>query len=135
MSKSDQPAIRVVMMPRETNHQGNIFGGVILAYIDQAGFVEAKKQAYHTYVTVSVDKVDFLKPIFVGDTASFYTKVAKIGTSSITVDIEVFVEAPHSQVEELAITAKFTYVALDERTRRPMPIFNEKKSEETQESS
>lgn len=135
MSKSDQPAIRVVMMPRETNHQGNIFGGVILAYIDQAGFVEAKKQAYHTYVTVSVDKVDFLKPIFVGDTASFYTKVAKIGTSSITVDIEVFVEAPHSHVEELAITAKFTYVALDERTRRPMPIFNEKKSEETQESS
>lgn len=135
MSKSDQPAIRVIMMPRETNHQGNIFGGVILAYIDQAGFVEAKKQAYHTYVTVSVDKVDFLKPIFVGDTASFYTKVAKIGTSSITVDIEVFVEAPHSHVEELAITAKFTYVALDERTRRPMPIFNEKKSEETQESS
>lgn len=128
MSKADQPAIRVIMMPRETNHQGNIFGGVILAYIDQAGFVEAKKQAYHTYVTASVDKVDFLKPIFIGDTASFYTKVDKIGTTSITIDIKVFVEAPHSHIEELATTAKFTYVALDERTRRPMPIFGDEKN-------
>lgn len=136
MSRADQPAIRVVMMPRDTNHQGNIFGGVILAYIDQAGFVEAKKQAYHTYVTVSVDRVDFLKPIFIGDTASFYTQVAKFGTSSITIDIKVFVEAPHSHTEELATTAKFTYIALDERTRRPMPIFADgKKSRETKESS
>lgn len=137
MEKTDQPAIRVVMMPRDTNHQGNIFGGVILAYIDQAGFVEAKKKAYHTYVTASVDRVDFLKPIFTGDTASFYTKVAKLGRTSITIDIEVYVEAPHSHTEELTTTAKLTYVALDERTRRPMPIFAEdkKKSEETQESS
>jgi acyl-CoA thioesterase YciA len=132
--RADQPAIRVVLMPRETNHQGNIFGGVILAYIDQAGFVEAKKQAYHTYVTASVDRVDFLKPIFIGDTASFYTKVDKIGTTSITIDVEVFVEAPHSHVEELATTAKFTYVALDERTRRPMPIFtDEEKTGKIQE--
>lgn len=136
MGRADQPAIRVVMMPRDTNHQGNIFGGVILAYIDQAGFVEAKKQAYHTYVTVSVDRVDFLKPIFIGDTASFYTQVAKVGTSSITIDIKVFVEAPHSHTEELTTTAKFTYVAIDERTRRSMPIFaDEKKSRETKESS
>ena len=128
--KSDQPAIRVIMMPRDTNHQGNIFGGTILAYIDQAGFVEAKKQAYHTYVTVSIDRVEFLKPINVGDTTSFYTKVDKIGTSSITIDVEVFVEGPHSHVEELATTAKLTYVALDERTRRPKPIHpDEKKSE------
>ena len=67
--KSEQPAIRVIMMPRDTNHQGNIFGGTILAYIDQAGFVEAKKQAYHTYVTVSIDRVEFLKPINVGGSA------------------------------------------------------------------
>lgn len=134
--RSDQPAIRVVMMPNETNHQGNIFGGVILSYIDQAGFVEAKKQAYHTYVTVSIDRVEFLKPINVGDTASFYTKVNKIGTTSITIDVEVFVEAPHSHVEELATTAKLTYVALDERTRRPMPIFMAgEKSEKIKEST
>jgi acyl-CoA thioesterase YciA len=136
-TRADQPAIRAIMMPRDTNHQGNIFGGVILAYIDQAGFVEAKRQAYHTYVTASVDRVDFLKPIFTGDTASFYTKVAKVGTTSITIDIEVFVESPHSHIEELATTAKLTYVALDERTRRPMPVFDnpEEKSQENQESS
>lgn len=135
--KAGQPAIRVVMLPRDTNHQGNIFGGVILSYIDLAGFVEAKKQAYHTYVTVSIDRVDFLKPINVGDTTSFYTKVNKIGTTSITIDVEVFVEAPHSHVEELATTAKLTYVALDDRTRRPKPIFEpgEEKSEENQESA
>lgn len=137
MDNLKMPAIRVVMMPRDTNHQGNIFGGVILAYIDQAGFVEAKKQAYHTYVTASVDRVDFLKPIFIGDTASFYTEVDKIGTSSITVNVEVYVEAPHSHVEVLATTAKLTYVALDERTRRPMPIFDDhdKKSGENKEST
>ena len=120
--KAEQPAIRVIMMPRDTNHQGNIFGGTILAYIDQAGFVEAKKVAYHTYVTVSIDRVEFLKPINVGDTASFYTKLDKIGTTSITIDVEVFVEAPHSHVEELATTAKLTYVAIDDRTRRPKPV-------------
>lgn len=125
--KADQPAIRAIMMPRDTNHQGNIFGGVILSGIDQAGFVEAKKQAYHTYVTASVDRVDFLKPVFIGDTASFYTKVDKIGTTSITIDIEVFVEAPDSHEEVLATTAKLTYVAIDPRTRRPMPIFPDKK--------
>lgn len=134
--KADQPAIRVIMMPRDTNHQGNIFGGVILAYIDQAGFIEAKKQAYHTYVTASVDRVDFLKPVFTGDTASFYTKVDKIGTTSITIAVEVFVEAPHSHTEELATKAKLTYVALDDRTRRPTPIFaDDKKSSENEESS
>lgn len=134
--KAGQPAIRVVMMPRDTNHQGNVFGGVILAYIDQAGFVEAKKQAYHTYVTVSIDRVEFLKPINVGDTASFYTRVDKIGTTSITINVEVYVEAPHSHTEELATIAKLTYVALDERTRRPMPIFTvEKNLKKSQESA
>lgn len=134
--RNDQPAIRVIMMPRDTNHQGNIFGGVILAYIDQAGFIEAKKQAYHTYVTVSIDRVEFLKPVDVGDTASFYTRVEKVGTTSIKIYVEVYVEAPHSHTEELATTATLTYVALDERTRRPMPIFAEKeKSEEIQVSS
>lgn len=133
---ADQPAIRVVMMPRDTNHQGNVFGGVILAYIDQAGFVEAKKQAYHTYVTVSVDRVDFLKPMFIGDIASFYTKVDKIGTTSITICVDVYVEGVHSHIELLVSTAKVTYVALDDRTRRPTPILvDEKKSPENQESS
>ncbi len=130
--KSDQPAIRVVMMPRDTNHQGNVFGGVLLAYIDQAGFVEAKKHAYHTYVTASIDRVDFLKPVFVGDTASFYTSVEKVGTTSIAIQVEVFVhradlQAAKSPKEVLACTAKLTYVALDDRTNRPTPILDDQK--------
>ncbi|MHC4064847.1 MAG: acyl-CoA thioesterase [Planctomycetota bacterium] len=55
----DEPAIRVVMMPRDTNGQGTIFGGVIMSYIDQAGYVEACRQAPHTYVTVMMNRVEF----------------------------------------------------------------------------
>lgn len=136
-NKASQPAIRVVMMPRDANHQGNIFGGVILAYLDQAGFIEAKKQSYHTYVTVSVNNVQFLKPIFVGDIASFYTHIHKIGTTSLVVSVDVYVEAAQSHSDVLAATGTLTFVALDDRTRRPTPIFGpeEEKVEKTQDSS
>ena len=65
---STEPAIRVVMMPRETNAQGTIFGGVILSLIDQAAYVEANRQAHHLYVTVAMNAVEFRLGVFSGKT-------------------------------------------------------------------
>jgi acyl-coenzyme A thioesterase PaaI-like protein len=82
---TDEPAIRVVMMPRDTNAEGTIFGGVILSYIDQAAFVEARRQAHHRYVTVCMREVVFKEPVFMGDVLSLYGETARLGKTSITV--------------------------------------------------
>src|SRR5947209_3832977 len=85
MSESSvlQPAIRVVMMPRDTIPLGTIFGGIILSYIDQAGAVEAHRHSETKLVTVAMHEVKFIAPVFVGDLVSFYTETLKIGTTSI----------------------------------------------------
>jgi acyl-CoA thioesterase YciA len=87
--KWDEPAIRVLMMPRDTNAHGTIFGGVILSYIDQAGAIEARRQGLQFMVTVSMDKVVFHEPVFVGDLVSFWTETLRIGTTSITTKVVV----------------------------------------------
>ena len=74
------------MMPRDTNAHGTIFGGVILCYIDQAGAIEARRQGSRFMVTVSMDKIVFHEPVFVGDLVSFWTETLRIGTTSITVE-------------------------------------------------
>jgi acyl-CoA thioesterase YciA len=89
-----QPAIRVVMMPRDTNPLGTIFGGLILSYIDQAGFVEAARQTSQTLVTVAMHEVKFIAPVFVGDLVSFYAQTIRVGTTSITVKVTVEARAP-----------------------------------------
>ncbi|HEX3582023.1 MAG TPA: hotdog domain-containing protein, partial [Thermoanaerobaculia bacterium] len=109
--KWNEPAIRVLMMPRDTNGQGSIFGGVILSYIDQAGAIEARRQGSRLMVTVSMDKIVFHEPVFVGDLVSFWTETIRIGTTSITV--KVVVEAirggdPNTKV--LVTEAQVVYV-------------------------
>src|SRR6267154_2344204 len=84
-----QPAIRVVMMPRDTNPLGTIFGGLILSYIDQAGAVHARQHSQKMLVTVAMHEVKFIAPVFVGDLVSFYTETLKIGNTSITVRVTV----------------------------------------------
>jgi acyl-CoA thioesterase YciA len=75
------------MMPRDTNAHGTIFGGVILSYIDQAGAIEARRQGSRLMLTVSMDKIVFHEPVFVGDLVSFWTETLRIGTTSITVKV------------------------------------------------
>lgn len=118
-----EPAIRVLMMPRDLNHQGAVFGGVILSYIDQAGFIEAKRQAYHKYVTASIGRVDFKNPIHCGDIVSFYAKVLKVGTTSITIQVDVFVDGGETQQRVQVTEAEITYVAIN-RDNRSTPIFS-----------
>ncbi len=85
------PAIRVLMMPKDTNGYGTIFGGVILSHIDLASAVEAHRVAAHRYVTRAMNAVEFHQPVLVGDLVSFYTETTRIGHTSVT--IRVVVEA------------------------------------------
>jgi acyl-CoA thioesterase YciA len=87
-----EPTLRVVMMPRDTNHYGTIFGGVILSYIDQAGFVEARKHGSHRWVTAAIDRVEFRAPVQIGDIVSFYAQTVREGRTSVTVVVEVEAE-------------------------------------------
>ena len=85
------PAIKVLLLPKDTNALGTIFGGVILSHIDLASAVEARKTASHRYVTKFMREVEFHAPVFVGDLVSFFTETLRIGRTSITV--KVLVEA------------------------------------------
>jgi len=113
-------AIRVLMMPRDTNHRGTIFGGVILSHIDQAGAVGALRAGCDQVVTVAMDKVEFHAPVMVGDLVSFYVSVLRTGRTSITVRVEV--EAERRSGKAVAVTsADVTYVNVDDGGQ-PVPI-------------
>jgi acyl-CoA thioesterase YciA len=117
-----EPAIRVVMMPRDTNPMGTIFGGIILSYIDQAGVVEANRHTDRTLVTVAMHEVKFIAPVFVGDLVSFYAETTKIGNTSITVRVTVEAkrgEAPHQSVR--VTQAEVVYVAIA-APGQPVPV-------------
>ena len=121
----NEPAIRVLMMPRDTNAHGTIFGGVILSYIDQAGAIEARRQGCHLMVTVSMDRVVFHQPVFVGDLVSFWTETTRIGNTSITVCVEVYAERNRLQADTVKVTeATLTYVATgaDRKPRQLPPL-------------
>ena len=122
LEKHRSPAIRVMMMPRDTNALGTIFGGQILSYIDQAGAVEAHRYTKGRLVTVALHEVEFHAPVFVGDLVSFYTEVMRIGTTSITV--KVVVEAEHRLTGSEIVTvtqAEIVFVHVD-KDGRPCPI-------------
>lgn len=110
-----QPAIRIVMMPRNVNPLGTIFGGLILSYIDLAGVVEAHRHSRKTLVTVAMREVKFIAPVFVGDLVSFYSDVVKIGNTSITVRVTVEATRAGASSETIRVTqAEVVYVAIDE---------------------
>ena len=122
MPDGREPSIRVIMMPKDTNAYGTIFGGVILSFIDQAGAVEAKRYGAEFLVTVAMREVVFHEPVHVGDLVSFYTRLVRIGRTSITVSVEVFAQRSEGVGSRVKVTeAEVTYVNLDER-RHPTPI-------------
>ena len=120
--KWDEPAIRVLMMPRDTNAHGTIFGGVILSYVDQAGAIEARRQGCQFMVTVSMDKVVFHAPVFVGDLVSFWTETLRIGNTSITTKVVVEAIRGSEMGRKVLVTeAQVVYVNVGE-DRKPRPI-------------
>src|SRR5687767_6788039 len=117
------PAIKVLLLPKDTNAYGTIFGGVILSNIDLASAIEARKVAAHRFVTKAMREVEFHEPVFLGDIVSFYTETVRIGRTSITVRVVVEAErwgAGHG--EKVKVTeAEVVLVAVDEKGR-PTPI-------------
>ncbi len=116
------PAIRVVLLPRDTNPQGSIFGGAILSHLDLAGFVEARKHASKKFVTVCLREVVFKEPVYVGDIVSFYTETLSVGRTSVTV--RIMVEAQREADSQLKVDvteAEAVYVAVDSQGH-PVPI-------------
>jgi acyl-CoA thioesterase YciA len=117
-----QPAIRVLMMPKDTNAMGTIFGGIILSYIDQAGAVPAHHVVAGRIVTVAMREVAFHEPVFVGDLVSFYADVTRIGTTSVTVHVTVEAERPGPTSRRVKVTeADVVYVHVDTQNR-PLAI-------------
>jgi len=123
--ESTDPAIRVLMMPSDTNAHGTIFGGVILSHLDQAGAVTARRHAPKKFVTVALDKVVFKEPVFVGDLLSFFGTVIRVGRTSLTIRISVYAERfVDTHVRVKVTEADAVFVAVDEN-RQPIPIHDE----------
>ena len=114
------PAIRLTLLPRDTNPQGTIFGGIILSYIDIAGAVEAhRRTGVERFVTVAMREVVFHQPVFVGDLVSFYARTLRVGTTSIAVRVLVEAERYGGTSERIKVTeAEVVYVAVDANRRK-----------------
>src|SRR5262245_31143227 len=118
------PAIRVTMLPRDTNAHGTIFGGVILSYLDMAGGIECRRQSAKKFVTKAMHEVVFVAPVHLGDLVTFYTRTVRVGNTSITVDVEVEAERLGwgGSREIVRVTeAEVIYVAVDD-DGKPTPI-------------
>jgi acyl-CoA thioesterase YciA len=121
---SEQPAIRMMMMPKDTNALGSIFGGVILSLIDQAAFVEASRQAARKFVTIAMDKIEFHKPVKMGDIVSLWAETIHIGRSSIRLRVDVLARSRYTDEDLRVTSAEVTMVSIDEQGR-PTPIFGD----------
>jgi acyl-CoA thioesterase YciA len=120
--EDQQPSIRRIMMPRDTNAVGTIFGGVILSEIDLAAAIEAHKHHQGRVVTVSMDKIDFKAPVHVGDLVSVFTETCRIGRTSMTIHAAVWAHRRFGGGEQSYVTsAQITMVAVDENLR-PIPV-------------
>jgi acyl-CoA thioesterase YciA len=118
------PAIRVTMLPKDTNAYGTIFGGVILSYIDLAGGIEARRNSPKKFVTKAMREVIFVAPVHLGDLVTFYTRTVRTGRTSITVDVQVEAErlGLSGNKEVVRVTeAEVIYVAVDSNGQ-PTPV-------------
>jgi acyl-CoA thioesterase YciA len=124
-------AIQVVMMPRDTNPFGTIFGGVILSYIDMAGSIGARREVLlaggnstAAFVTVAINRVEFKQPVLVGDVVRFVTKLVRLGRTSVTMHIDVLSERGTQTIH--VTDAEVVYVAVDPAVpaseRKPVPV-------------
>jgi acyl-CoA thioesterase YciA len=120
MAIDTEPAIRITLLPRDTNPQGTIFGGIILSYIDMAGAIEAHRRTrLPRFVTVAMREVIFHKPVFVGDLVSFYAETMSIGNTSLTVRVVVEAERYGDMSKKVRVTeAEVVYVAVDENRQK-----------------
>ncbi len=114
LPEGKQPALRVMPMPADANHNGDIFGGWSMAQVDIAGGTVAGRVARGRVATVAVNSFVFKHPVQIGDLLSFYAEVKRIGNTSVTVNVEVYAERRPSDPRVVKVTeATLTYVAID----------------------
>ena len=116
--------LKVIPMPSDTNSNGDIFGGWVMAQVDKAAAVLATRVVQGRVATVAVKEFIFKHPVRVGDLLSFYSSVVRVGRTSVTVDVEVFAERMTHQGEYVKVTeAVLTYVAIDAHgNSRPLDL-------------
>jgi len=118
------PAIRITMLPKDTNAFGTIFGGVILSYIDLAASIEVRRHYSQKFVTKAMREVAFVAPVYLGDLVTFFTRVVRVGNTSVTVDVNVEAERLGSEGNRQTVKvtqAEVIYVAVD-KDGRPTPV-------------
>ncbi len=122
-SEVGEATVRTMAMPRDTNWLGDVFGGWLMSHADIAGSVVAYRRAGGNVVTASVNDFQFLAPVNVGDVLSFFSKLVRVGTTSLGVEVNVFAERPGAPPGEYlkVATASISYVHIGD-DRRPTPI-------------
>ena len=122
LPEGKEPVLRVIPMPADANHHGDIFGGWIMSQVDIAGGVLAARHARGRVATVAVNSFQFKQPVQIGDLLSFYAEIVRVGNTSITVNVEVYAQRNPEDVEIVKVTeATLTYVATD-NNRRPRTV-------------
>jgi len=113
--------LRVITMPRDTNHSGTVFGGVIMSYIDQAAYVHARTLGLHRWVTVMVERIEFVAPVYVGEMVTLRACTTTTGRTSVTVRVVVEAERYTTGESARVTVATVKMVAID-RQHRSIPF-------------
>jgi acyl-CoA hydrolase len=119
--KKSETHIFKTVFPNTTNHYDTLFGGTAMQMMDEVAFIAATRFSRMKMVTVSSDKIDFKKPIPAGTIIELIGKVTYVGSTSLKVKVEIYIEQMYSDVREKAITGDFTFVAIDEN-KKPAKI-------------
>ncbi len=121
MTERRDPAIRVVAMPADANAYGDIFGGWLMSLMDNAAGLTAARRAKGRAVTVAMDGMQFHQPVKIGDEVSVYAEIERVGRTSMTIAVDAWRRARHSEEAIKVTEAKFTFVAVDE-SGHPRPV-------------
>lgn len=116
-----QLVIQIVAMPADTNMNGDIFGGWLVSHMDMGAAIAGRRHANSRVVTVAIDRLSFIKPVYVGDTVCCYADVIKVGRTSLQIKTEVWTLAIQDVAQKKVAEGIFTFVAIDEQ-RRPHPV-------------
>ncbi len=118
---AEQLTLRMIAMPKDTNPSGDIFGGWLVSLMDMAGGTVGIHTSQGRVVLAAIDKMSFLRPVFVGDEVSCYAHIVKVGTTSMQVNVETWIRRPQNGDVHKVTEGLFTFVAIDEH-RKPRPI-------------
>jgi acyl-CoA hydrolase len=127
-SQFEDVRLAEIVMPNHTNHHGTLFGGHALGLMDHAGWVAATRCARRLMVTVASDRVEFKVPVWAGELVELVARVTRVGTTSVTVSVDMFAEDVATGDRRLATSGSFVFVAIDD-DGRPTPIATQPSSE------